>query len=187
MSKILLDTDTGECLAEINEGDRILRKKSLDYLSELKSGIIQEWKMESFFKGYIPELKEMMRLLTNNEAGFVAKTIFNIGYADCCLKDDLDNPLSQVKLAEICGLSERQTRRVMDALIKKGVLYKGEDSKENQYFVNPWLFCKGNIINSVLKTMFRNYGIKVLGGRQWKTAKNASPQNIHKYINKTVH
>lgn len=33
---------------------------------------------------------------------------------------------------------------------------------------HQWLFCKGNRINKVLKTMFKNYRIRVLGGVKWK-------------------
>jgi len=58
------------------------------------------------------------------------------------------------------------------SLAKKDIIYRGKNSKNRQYFVNPWLFCKGNRINKVLKTMFKNYRIKILGGKQWKYVKD---------------
>jgi hypothetical protein len=53
----------------------------------------------------------------------------------------------------------------------KDIICRNKNSKERQYFVNPWLFCKGNRINKVLQTMFRNYGVRVCGGIKWKHIK----------------
>jgi hypothetical protein len=73
-------------------------------------------------------------------------------------------------LVEITGLSRGAVYDAINSLIRKDIIYKGRNSKNRQYFVNPWLFCKGNRINKVLKTMFKNYRIRVLGGVKWKDA-----------------
>ena len=62
-------------------------------------------------------------------------------------------------------MSTGKLSKVIRSLIDKDILYKGKNSKNVQYFVNPWLFCKGNRINKVLKTMFENYKIRTYGVR----------------------
>jgi hypothetical protein len=52
-------------------------------------------------------------------------------------------------------------------LLKKDIIYRGKNSENNQWFVNPWLFSRGSTINKVLKTMFQNYHIRTKGCR-WK-------------------
>ena len=57
---------------------------------------------------------------------------------------------------------------MINGLIEKDILYKGRNSRNVQYFANPWLFCKGNRINKVLKTMFKNYEIRTMDKTKWK-------------------
>ena len=91
-----------------------------------------------------------------------------VGYDDCCLKYDNGNELSFDDMVRICDMSRSTVSGVINDLIDKDILYRGKNSQVRQYFMNPWLFCKGNRINRVLKRMFRNYRIKVIGGRKWK-------------------
>ena len=155
----------GECIAEMFEGDRIVRKKSIDYLN-----MTQEWNMESFIKGHIGEMRKIMGELDTHEKAFMFSIMTYIGYEDCCLKYDNGNELAFDEIVAISGLSRGKASEVINSLIKKDVLYKGKNSSKNrQYFVNPWLFCKGNRINKVLATMFSNYRIRILDNKQWKT------------------
>lgn len=170
MSKVrsyLVHPETGEKTGEIFEGDVILRKNSIDYLDGCRI-----WKVENFYKGNTTEIKKLLRELTTTERAFLFSIATYVGYEDCCLKHDNGNELTTNDLIEISGLSRAETFRVINSLIKKDILYKGRNSKNRQYFINPWIFCKGNRINKVLKTMFKNYKIMVLGGTQWKKPEN---------------
>jgi DNA-directed RNA polymerase subunit F len=162
---ILYNLETGEVLKEVFEGDKVkvTRKESLDYLSRFET-----WNLEAFFKGHIGELEGIMKELTTYEKAFLFSIVPKVGYEDCCLKHKNGNVLNQEDLIAISGLSKPTVIKVIKSLIAKGVLYQGRNGKETQYFVNPWLFCKGNRINKVLKTMFRNYKVRVCGGRKWK-------------------
>ncbi len=170
MSKIrsyLVNPETGEKVGELREGDRILRGNSIEYLDSCRI-----WKVENFYKGNTAEIKKLMRELTVTEKAFLFSVATYIGYEDCCLKHDNGNELTTNDLIEISGLSRAETFRVINGLVERDILYKGRNSSKNrQYFINPWIFCKGNRINKVLKTMFKNYKIRVLGGTQWKNLK----------------
>lgn len=117
---LIVNPDTGDVTGEVYEGDRVIRKASVEYLNNT-----QVWKLDSFFMGHVAEIKNWTQELTMHEKAFLFSIVPYIGYEDCCFK-------------------------------------------ERQFFINPWLFCKGNRINNVLKTMFRNYKIRVLGGVAWK-------------------
>lgn len=165
---ILVSPDTGEKVGEILEGDVILRKNSIDYLSSYRV-----WKVEHFYKGNAAEMKKLMEELTPSEKALLFSIAVYVGYEDCCLKHDNGNELTTNDLIRLSGLGRSTTFETINSLIQKDILYKGRNSSKNrQYFINPWIFCKGNRINKVLKTMFKNYKIRVLGGMQWKNIKD---------------
>ena len=94
-----------------------------------------------------------------------------MGYEDCCLKYPNGKDITTDNLADITGLSRSVIYSTIASLMKKDILYKGKNSNNRQYFINPWLFCKGNRINKVLKTMFKNYRVRVCGGVKWQDLK----------------
>jgi len=164
---VLINPDTGEKMGEVREGDVILRKNSIDYLDSC-----HVWKVEHFYKGNAAEMKKLMKELTPNEKVLLFSIAVYVGYEDCCLKHDNGNELTTKDLVMLSGLGRSTTFETINSLIQKDILYKGRNSSKNrQYFINPWIFCKGNRINKVLKTMFKNYKIRVLGGTQWKNFK----------------
>jgi DNA-binding MarR family transcriptional regulator len=160
--------DDGQIIGEINEGDRILRAESLEYLENY-----QIWKIEHFYKGNTEELRKMFKCLSTSEKAFLFCMAVYVGYEDCCLKHDNGNELSFDDMVEISGMSRSTVSEVLNSLIKKDIIYRGKNSRTRQYFINPWLFCKGQRINKVLRTMFKNYRVKVMGGQKWGDIRNA--------------
>ena len=157
----------GEKVGELFEGDMVLRKKSVLYLEQT-----QEWKMEHFFKGSPVEIRKWLKELTPNEKCILFTVSPYVGFTDCCLKHENGNMLTFDDIVELSCLSRGAVSETLNGLLQKDILYKGKNAKERQYFVNPWIFCKGNRINKVLQTMFRNYKIRVLGGKKWKDVKH---------------
>ena len=105
------------------------------------------------------------------EKAFLYSIVPFVGYEDCCLKYSNGTELDMNAMVRISGISKRKMQDVVKGLIDKDILYRGKNSKTYQYFVNPWLFCKGNVINKVLKSMFKNYKIKTLNNVMWKDLK----------------
>lgn len=127
--------------------------------------------MEHFYKGNIDEIRKTMQNLNVYEKAFLYSIVPYIGYEDCCLKYDNGNELKFEVLVDISGISRSKLAEVISSLVEKDIVYKGKNSNTIQYFVNPWLFCKGNRINKVLKTMFKNYEIQTKEGIKWKDLK----------------
>jgi hypothetical protein len=163
----IVSKNTGEIVSDIYEGDRIVRASTVEFLKQT-----EVWNIESFFKGHVPELKKIMGELSTNEKAFILSIVPHIGYEDCCLKHGNNTSLDTEDFVKITGLSSSVLYRTLDTLIKKDIIYRGKNSKGKQFFVNPWLFCKGNRINKVLKAMFQNYKIRILNNVRWKDIKD---------------
>jgi hypothetical protein len=164
--KYIIDNN-GQVLTEINPGDRIktIRKESLEFLERQRE--LQEWNIIHFYKGNIDEIKQLNEDLTNSEMGILFAIIPYINYDDCCLKFENGKELGFDDMISLGKLSRGKTSEVLNELRKKDVIYKGLNSEGLQYFVNPWLFCKGNKIDKVLKTMFKNYRIRIKQNQKW--------------------
>jgi hypothetical protein len=166
MGKLLIMESTGEVVSEMMSGDRIVRKKSVDYLKS-----VQVWKVDHFYKGNLQEISKWMRSLTPHEKAVLFTVSPWVGYEDCCLKHENGNMVSFDDIVRESCLSRGAVSKTINSLIKKDILYRGKNSKERQYFMNPWFFSKGNRINLILKTMFQNYRIKVEKNVKWKDLK----------------
>jgi hypothetical protein len=161
----IVDAETGETYNEIRQGDRhkIVRKESIDYLSQH-----QDWRIEHFYKGHTDEIRKLMRELSINEKAFLFSVAVYVGYEDCCIKYSNGKDITTEDLINLTGLSRNVFYETVKELAKKDIIYIGKNSKNRQYFVNPWLFCKGNRINKVLRTMFKNYKVRICGNIPWK-------------------
>lgn len=162
MERLIVDEASGELIDKIYEGDRILRKGSIE-----RGEKIQEWRLKNFFKGHIGEVKKWMKELTPAEKAILFTVGPYVGYKDCCLKYADGHDFRFDDIVELSGLSRGSVSETINSLRKKDILYKGQNSDGIQYFMNPWLFCKGAEINNVLQTMFENYRIRVFGGMKW--------------------
>jgi len=161
-----VNSATGEVVNEMHGKDKIVREASIEHLSQF-----QTWKIEHFYKGNMSELKKWMKDLTPNEKAVLFTVSPYVGYEDCCLKHENGDMITFDQIAELSALSRGAVSQALNSLIDKDILYRGKNSKERQYFMNPWLYCRGNRINKVLQTMFRNYKIRVYDGKQWKNLK----------------
>jgi hypothetical protein len=154
MGRFLVDEGTGEVVTELNPGDRIVRKKSVEYLSEVKV-----WKIDHFYKGNLSEINKWMRDLTPNEKAILFTVSPHVGYEDCCLKKENGDMLAFGDIVELSCLSRGAVSQGINSLIGKDILYRGKNSK-------------GNRVNSVLKTMFRNYRVRVCQNIKWGKLEN---------------
>lgn len=168
-TRIVIDADTGEVLTRLEEGDRIIRSKSIEYLEDFES-----WKKVGFFKGYTDELRMVIPTLSTTEKAVLLSLLPYVSATACDMKFSNGIEFSNGKdmklegVIKVCGLSRNTTVDVINSLVKKDILYKGRNSKGNQFFMNPWLIHRGGTINKTLKTMFENYRIKTKGNVKWK-------------------
>jgi hypothetical protein len=161
----------GEIIGELYAGDRIIRgkeeiKKKLS--PEDKKNNLDIWKIEHFYKGNVNEIMLLIKDLSAYEKAFLFSVAPYIGFDDCCIKHANNKSADFEALISLTGISKGKLSEVINSLRTKDVIYKGLNSKGTQYFVNPWIFCKGSRINKVLKKMFENYQIRIFDKKRWK-------------------
>lgn len=107
------------------------------------------------------------KYLTSEEKVFLSDIKSHIGLSSNCIVDDINkknpNPLNQSEIAVLLGTSKTKISRVVNGLIKKGILAKAESGVENNnvraysLFINPNIIYSGDKdnVNATLKAMFR--------------------------------
>lgn len=169
----VVSKESGEITTDIYEGDKIVRQNSSKSYKKIITGTdgvinYEKWNLENFYKANSPEIRLLLKDLSQAEKAFLFSIAPYISFDDCHLQYANGVDIGTEDLVKITSFSRSLTYQTITALINKDILYKGKNSTNRQFFVNPWLFCKGNRINKVLKTMFKNYKIRVLQGKRWK-------------------
>lgn len=165
----IINVTTGEVIDSIYEGDRVvhsgkIRDAKPDYPTVF-------WDNDDFHKGYNKELKLLMSELSTAEKSLLFSVMPYIQYDSCCLSFDDNTDIQSEDMADICGISRKTAYFIIDVLVQKDILYRGKNSRGRQYYINPWLFSKGNRINKTLKSMFKNYKIRSLNNKKWSQLK----------------
>ena len=162
MNRVIVNTDTGEIAAYLGEGDRIVRAKSREHLANTL-----DIPVKNFVKLNIDELQPLLPSLSSTEQTMLINLIPYISYKTCCLQYKNGNDLNLQDIVKVTGISENTCIKAIEGLISHDILYKGKNSKNNQYFVNPWIANRGMVVNKVLKQMFKNYKVHSMGGVKW--------------------
>lgn len=164
MERAVVNTETGEVTSVIYDGDRILRKETLDYLKANKQS------SRPFAKIDENEGRYIMCELDTYEKSVLFSLQFYVSYDSGLIRFSNGKEIGFTDIVELTGLSRAKANEAVEGLIKKDILYKGKNSRKVQYFMNPWIVNKGTI-NSTLKEMFRNYRIRSKGNVLWKDIK----------------
>lgn len=145
--------DTGEIVSGLNEGDRIMRKKSLDFLENT----VEILPDASYIKAYIKPLARLAEVATGPEMLMTFYLLQYLSYESGMLTHANGRILTRSQIASELGQSERQVDRTLDKLRENEVLKKVLGAKrEVTIILNPWLFMKGTRINKTLYNMFKN-------------------------------
>jgi hypothetical protein len=164
--RLIVEEQTGEITNELDEGDRILRAKSIEKLRTTA-----KWDIGPFSKVNSEELNLLAPTLTASESCVILKLLPLVSYTSCLIQYPNGRDINFDSIVKRCGLCHKTTVSTVESLIAKDILYKGRNSKGNQYFMNPWIAYRGNTINKVLFDMFKNYKVLSRGGKAWKELK----------------
>lgn len=168
MSKKIIETDTGEILNELNEGDRlhIIRAESDKYLQE---HITDFNKGENFYKVFSYS-GSVLKTLSYRERSFLIELCDYMSYEDCFIHQTKDSksPLATLKdIAAATGETYDNTRQIMKKILKSGLVSKAEIAQVDPkyegkikyvYIVNPFIFFKGNSVTKTVYNLFKDAG-----------------------------
>lgn len=171
----VIDPYTKEQTNVLKKGDKIVRKASIDSFKNLKQQIAdagcEKWKMKEFYKANTDEMQLISKELSMSEKAFLFSIAPYVSFDDNHLQKGHGKKAVDIgteDLIDITGMSRSTLYDTINLLAEKDVIYRGRNSRNKQYFINPWLFCKGNMINKVLKTMFKNYKVRSKDNTCWK-------------------
>lgn len=146
------DAETGEYKGELMYGDKILRKKSAEYLENTVPLNINE----PYVKHFTRTSFQLARALTGTEQLFIDYLVEFIRFESGLIAFANGKPLTRKKMAEDTGLNVKTVDNLLRSLRLKQVISKNKMGQEVQYFMNPYLFMRGQRINKTLVDMFRN-------------------------------
>lgn len=166
-----MDKTTGEITDVFFYGDSYKkyqkedRKKVLEFLAQ-KDETVSFNEGVSFIKLYDDVLEELSKYLTASEFNFAIRLAKHVSYKDCILRTN-GNPNGKVldakDIAALFEMDDSNVRRLISALIKKGVLGRHttgcKDDPTNKIKAitcNPFIFTRGNLINTTAIALFAN-------------------------------
>jgi len=153
MSRVIIDTDTAEILGSLDDGDRILKNSSIEYLKEN----ISIPKAEHFAKMY----KDSVQLLTQCKLSGAEYSIMlylasNLRYKSNAVQYENGKLITRQALAKDMGLNDETVKRSIRTLIKEGILIEVSSTSGNVFVMNPYIFNVGETINRTIHDLFKS-------------------------------
>lgn len=165
MRRGIIDLDSGE-VVELEAGDRIKviressinsHKKNIENISEQELiNKVEINEKESFVKAYVRPMIDLGNSLTGAEMNLVYYMLPYLNYCNGMITANNGRPLAKEKIVRDLGVNKRQIEKLIKNLKDKQVIGIHKTGHEVQYFMNPWLFMKGQKINRTLHVMFKN-------------------------------
>lgn len=166
----VIDTETGEILTDINEGDSIRRKAQKKFINDKNKNDPNknyDFKQgDEFVKVYIEAMNIIDSKITNAEARLLLRIMKYISYQDGILREDgkKGRHITIVDISSEYNLTYEAVRKQIYSLIKKGILgehktgSKETNDVEKSLTVNPYIFLRGTISNKTICGLFEKTG-----------------------------
>ena len=152
MSKIVVETETGEVLTEINPGDRIVRSNSAEALKDLESAP----EGETFTKLYhkvVPKLAQCK--LSSTEWAIFLYLGTNLRYVSNVSKYRNGQLITRDNLQRDLKLPEITVKRSILRLIREGLIVEAKTIEGKVFVVNPFVLSVGDKVSKTVYDLFR--------------------------------
>lgn len=147
MVKKIVNSD-GEIVGKIFDGDRIIRKSSIEYLKNTEKSMI-----DNFIKISNESIDVLLELNLSEIKIFLIACKY-IRYESGLIAFKNGNPLSYKDFATLLNVHEVTASKKIESLIKKNILCRERNGNKVYYYGNPNIFCKGKRINKELYKKF---------------------------------
>ncbi|MEI3530103.1 MAG: hypothetical protein V8Q75_03385 [Bacilli bacterium] len=133
-----------EVVIKVGQGDRIVRKKSIDYFYDTKE-----------IKKRFIKVNDQATNILSKYGKYICLLLKYVGYMDGILRFNNGIYLSNKSISKIFGISERNTIKILNDLIKEDVIHKHKEKNKNYYTFNPWIASKGKRVSIDLYNEFK--------------------------------
>ena len=146
----VIDMQTGEVINHIYHGDKLVRKKTSDYL-ERTAEINKE---EPYIKVYTKPISEVAKRIDGGSLQLLYVLLKYISYEDGILQYSNGSLLSKNAIITETGLTKNTVTKHLNILIKEQIIGRHRTGRRNCYTINPYIFMKGKRVNKTLKKLF---------------------------------
>ena len=149
---VLMDTETGQILKELCEGDRLIRGKSIESHLEFEHAP----KGETFTKLY----HKVIPFIVDCELSAAELMLFlylasNLRYLSNVAKYPNGKLITRGNLQADLKLSEPTIKRSIYRLIKQGLMIEANTIEGRVFVVNPYIVMVGDKVNKTVYDLFR--------------------------------
>jgi hypothetical protein len=152
LSKLVVETETGAVLTEINPGDRIVRSNSAEALKDLESAP----EGETFTKLYhkvVPKLAQCK--LSSAEWAIFLYLGTNLRYISNVSKYRNGQLITRDNVQRDLKLPEITVKRSILQLIREGLIVEAKTIEGKVFVINPFVVSVGEKVSKTVYDLFR--------------------------------
>lgn len=162
MSYLIIDPNTGEQVGTIDKGDKIIKTNSIKAYNKLNDEYFVNWKSNKniqFIKIFRTEGRRHMKNieLSPYAKAFMYDMELYIEYKTNLLVNEKGQPVSNKDIERITKLNNKTISKVLKELEEKLVIKIVGNTNNRKIYINPYLFCAGNMIQKDVVLMFEDY------------------------------
>jgi hypothetical protein len=154
MDRLIIDTDTGDAIGTLFEGDRIIRKKIIEILPVEDNRMAfnnGEWG-----KTYDLSFKKLSRLkLDVIEYRMTLLFMSLVSYGSGLIIHGNSKLITTEWFENELDISHKVFEKSLIKLLDYRIISQSYSGKEKIYFFNPYIYQKGKYINKTLFEMFK--------------------------------
>lgn len=133
-----------EAVIKIGNGDRVVRKKSLEYFEDTKE-----------LKKRFIKVNDQALSMLHTYGKYICCLLKYVGYLDGVLKFNNGIYLSNRTISKIFNVNERNTVKILNDLVQEDVIHKHKIKNKNYYTFNPWIASRGKRVAIELYNEFK--------------------------------
>ena len=158
--------DDGEIVGELGEGDRIIRKNSLDHLRAEESKIsLSGDAFVKMFNSALPQLSSCGLSIAESRIFFYL--LENVRYESNVSKYDNGKLITRENLCQDLEIHKSNVSRCITGLCNRGLIAIAKIDIGKVFIVNPFVAMRGNSIDKTTYDLFK----KTRWAKEWTTGR----------------
>lgn len=150
IKSLVVDPKTGEIETTINDGDRIVRKRSTDLLNETVSFNQSEY----FAKIYTNVLPEVIAELSPQECKLLLALVQYLRKDSGVLKQKNGRPITVEGISRTSKIGKRTVERAIAGLKEKDIIQSVKRPQGRYLLLNPYVIMNGRRIDKTSLDIF---------------------------------
>lgn len=158
----IVDAESGVVKSEMFKGDRIIRKKQIEFsikhLEDIEEGKIYNFGQDKSFSMLSEFSAKQLadEKLTASEYRILLLMISNTHYKSGLIAFRNNKPISKEWISKELCITRKTVDTSVNTLVDRGIIAQNTTNHKTKYFFNPYIQYRGRWINKTLYEMFKN-------------------------------